>query len=68
MLRCIDLIYLRAGLIFKFLIDTDPCYGHSCKNNGKCITANNGEAKCVCRLGYEGKFCELPALNGIMLK
>ena len=61
-----DILWDR--LIIRLSIDIDPCYGHSCKNHGKCISANNGEAKCVCPSGHVGRFCEKPVFNGIRLK
>jgi slit protein 2 len=38
---------------------TNPCSGHKCQE-GQCTPADKGKRgyKCVCRTGYEGRFCE----------
>ncbi|XP_060527309.1 protein slit isoform X2 [Cylas formicarius] len=36
----------------------DPCLGHRCKHDSKCLATSNGEYMCRCRPGFRGKYCE----------
>ena len=41
-------------------LELDPCLQRPCESNGteSCVVGPDGSARCECKLGYEGDFCE----------
>lgn len=53
----LNILFLCTGAFFWQGCQYNPCKARAveCENNGIC-----DEGDCVCQLGYEGEFCEIP--------